>query len=146
MAKKNAKYNPVRDKAIFWSTYWQAVRTKPDKVRLEVLDAYCQLSFEGTEPELSPEADEVFCLIRPGIQHSLQGYKNNPCRPKADKDTGEVLSEQNGNSLAKQNEDSLSKQSVESVQEQPSEPMPTAQPKPSPYPVTDERHWEEFDF
>ena len=146
MAKKTTKFTPIRDKCIFWATYWQAVRTKPDKVRLEVLDAYCQLSFEGVEPELSPDADEVFCLIRPGIKHSLQGYKNNPCRPKTDTETGEVLNEQNDNSLAKQSEDSLTKQTSETVKEQPSEPMPTERQEPSPYKVTDEEYWNDCPF
>ena len=138
---KKTKFTPIRDKAIFWATYWQAVRTKPDKVRGEVLCAYCQLSFEGTEPELSPEAEEVFCLMRPGIEHSLQGYKNNPARGKADTETGEVLKEQTDNSLAKQDEDSLTKQPNESVQKQPSEPMPASQPKPY-RDVTSDAYWE----
>lgn len=146
MAKKITRFTPLRDKAVFFATYWNAVRTKPDKVQLEVLRGFCQLSFEGTEPEFSPESEEVFGLMRQGIKNSLKGYKNNPCRPKTDTESGEVLSEQNDNSLAKQNEGSLSKQRVESVQEQPSEPMPTERQEPSPYPVTDERHWDKFDF
>lgn len=74
--KSNKEFK--REQFLFYANYYKWVRNLPDKVRLEVYDAICHVSLYGCEPEngLSSEAEDAFCLIRPGLYTSLRSYKS----------------------------------------------------------------------
>lgn len=135
MAKtKSERFRPLRDKALFLSDYWVALRRKPASVKAEFLDAYCRMAFEGVETEHSEDCEEVFCMCRKGLRKSLQGYINKCQQKGIDPTTGEVLAIQSEESLPTE----MQVHEDTPIVEQPSQT--------SPFPVTDERRWDGFGF
>lgn len=94
--KSNKEFK--RDKFLFYDNYYKWVRNLPDKVRLEVYDAICHVSFFGCEPEsMSSEAEDAFCLIRHGLYTSLKNYTNRMSTANKNKTVSKVVTRLDAN-------------------------------------------------
>lgn len=79
----------MRDSMIFYKSFADALKSLPDKDRLELYDAIFAFGIYGEEPKLSGVNSAVFTLIRPQIEANNRKYENGSKggRPKNQNET-----------------------------------------------------------
>ena len=66
----------MRDKFIFYGSFYETAKKLNDEDRLALYDAIVQYSLTGVEPELEGIADIVFTAIKPTLDSQIENYKN----------------------------------------------------------------------
>ena len=66
----------MRDKFIFYGSFYETAKKLNDEDRLALYDAIVQYSLTGIEPELEGIADIVFTAIKPTLDTQIENYKN----------------------------------------------------------------------
>ena len=66
----------MRDKFIFYGSFYETAKKLSDEDRLALYDAIVQYSLTGVEPELEGIADIVFTAIKPTLDTQIENYKN----------------------------------------------------------------------
>lgn len=68
--------NIERDRFIVYRSYWEGLKHMNKEMQGEVYNAIMEYGFTGNVPNMSPEAEGVFKLMKPNIDISLIRYKN----------------------------------------------------------------------
>lgn len=76
----------MRDSAIFYRSFYEAIKEIPDVNQLEVYNAVFEYMFNFNEVELKGLSKTIFTLIKPQLQANYKRYQNgkNGGRPSGD--------------------------------------------------------------
>lgn len=61
---------------VFHKSYWDAISNLPDELsRCKVIDAICNYTFNGVDPDLNGIEQSIWILIKPTLDSSTKRYK-----------------------------------------------------------------------